>query len=423
MSGAVQSTAVDFVARNKERQARLFARIKEAYTDYFDGPWHPATRAMHKSLGASGFEVDRWWCLTSPHWECPVCLRGKSQIVRLTKNGQLCCRLALHHDHSTSDFLNVLDERDRVPGAGLLKHHQRLERFGRLLICQDCNNADAKAKMVVGASGGDLGFFSFSPEEIASFIYPGPPGRGHTIREDVAHGLWATLHPKHLTRMAALRTMAEAAGALERCGPPVRVGHMLDKDWDPWDSSQALLDVCRDLGVSRRDTDKVELVSLLRLGDEERLRPVKPISAPGKGASKSPAIALNEADRTVLRAKFEAIGIDESWHCPSCQRDAFSCCWRSPKAGQWTFGKKLLGITPAFGDGAPTERTMVCFHCGEIARYLAGDGGPSPPHITVDVVRRAIKESHPHIRHTLQADSILKLLAEPTSKESENAQT
>ena len=112
-------------------------------------------------------------------WHCLGCGRSRSQIQRIGSSGDHVAKVVEHHDH-IKDYTNAsmrekfgADWISKVP-PGIGEHLNRIERFvigfSPTVICEDCNNAEAKAKQLAGAQK----FFSFAPSEIRRFISSSP---------------------------------------------------------------------------------------------------------------------------------------------------------------------------------------------------------------------------------------------------------
>lgn len=111
--------------------------------------------------------ASRLWRKLTEDWECPACRRTKREILRWVSGEPSNWRkwrgkteqrpahwyAAVHSHHCHATFY---DEKKR----------RIYQRFQPTTICQDCNNADAQAKIYLRLPR----TFSFSPEEIAEFI-------------------------------------------------------------------------------------------------------------------------------------------------------------------------------------------------------------------------------------------------------------
>lgn len=128
---------------------------------------------------------------THSEWRCRPCMRTKSEIARLDKNGRLLCQIVLHHDHFDEYVPDDLRKSLRSIGfAAESAGRDHLIRFLPELICQDCNTADAAAKRVVGAPN----VFSFAPHEIALFIQV-TANQSHDIKNEIVVSLYEELRP------------------------------------------------------------------------------------------------------------------------------------------------------------------------------------------------------------------------------------
>lgn len=170
----------------------------EEYFHQRDGRWSGLTKLLLAKHGVTRLDLNRnWAAIRTWGWQCPVCGRDKSQIVRVA-NGVLLARLELHHDHirdaiksifqaefgqiwvegAPRESLHVDDELDRM-----------VTRFDDVLICMDCNAADGEAKRKLREEINPN--FSFAPDEIAAFILA-RPNLSHRIDCGKALAAWQT---------------------------------------------------------------------------------------------------------------------------------------------------------------------------------------------------------------------------------------
>lgn len=107
------------------------------------------------------------WLAADDDWRCPVCDRTKHQAVRRTSTGSVQGKLVVHHDHFT-DYASaqIMATFDAMAGGAAVEFLARarhvlafLEAFSPVLICEDCNHAEARAKAAIGAPAE----FSFGP--------------------------------------------------------------------------------------------------------------------------------------------------------------------------------------------------------------------------------------------------------------------
>ncbi len=126
------------------------------------------------------------WELTPADWTCPVCNRPKPDLVRIA-NGGGAARLVEHHDHIEQFIDNEVRRIAKQKAVSIdaslgvflkTKLCPFITRFDRIVICEDCNNADPAAKAIHHLDQ----YFTFTPLEIAQFIKVAP-GCKHQIDE------------------------------------------------------------------------------------------------------------------------------------------------------------------------------------------------------------------------------------------------
>lgn len=119
----------------------------------------PKIPTIEVYLAYNGAHCHYLWNHVSESWRCPGCGRSKFQIMRWTKrfvkNGVRCkpyrdwiAILHGHHDHGNNS------------------------RFDKVLLCGQCNSADAAVKKKLNLND----CFSFSPLEIREFVKATPHG-------------------------------------------------------------------------------------------------------------------------------------------------------------------------------------------------------------------------------------------------------
>ena len=142
----LQIEVPDFAAMTDDEVERHpLARTK-------DGRWSTQTRWLLEQLGTDRLDLNEAWAQTWTDWECPCCRRRKSEIARLTDAGVLLCQLDWHHDH-LEDAASAVMRAMATAGVhgSLLVTRKRacsaarplIARFARVLLCNDCNAADA----------------------------------------------------------------------------------------------------------------------------------------------------------------------------------------------------------------------------------------------------------------------------------------
>ena len=129
-------------------------------------------------LNHDGLHYHQLWNSIGNEWVCPGCGRSKFQLMRWTRrfpnkpNSFMGWVAALHkhHDHSIDFFKSG---------------HTR---FPETLICGQCNSADGTVKRKLKLPIN----FSFSPQEMRTFILATPHGK-HEINYDVALAIFNSL--------------------------------------------------------------------------------------------------------------------------------------------------------------------------------------------------------------------------------------
>jgi hypothetical protein len=155
---------------------------------------------MASNMGACGLGHISNFFDVEPNWKCPCCYRAREEFSRIDGNGKLLCRIVSHHDHFHDFVEDQLPKVDWKLSQGvchvLCCSHSR---FPPTLVCEDCNNADASAKKIVGAPKE----FSFTPFGFTGFIVVSN-NLPHSIDKIQAHSVYE----------AAIHSMRMLAGRL-----------------------------------------------------------------------------------------------------------------------------------------------------------------------------------------------------------------
>lgn len=140
--------------------------------------------------------------LSDREWEyCITCGRRPVDIAVLNKNNEILCSIHNHHDHIGEHLWDVCDRVNNdttwtLEGGRLGPEEagwntwfnslcDLIVRFQETEICSFCNEAEGKAKKIVGTDKA----FSFSPFEMTQFIEAKEPGPVN-ILEDKAREIW-----------------------------------------------------------------------------------------------------------------------------------------------------------------------------------------------------------------------------------------
>lgn len=307
--------------------------VMERMVPSLDGRWSAQTKGLLAQAGTTLLELNVGWASTSVDWLCPVCLRRKPQIARLTSAGVLLCQLDRHHDHLEEEGAAILfrgqvkhadrARRDAV-GSAVLACRGLAERFHPTLICNDCNAADGAAKAAL--EGIVHPKFSFAPSEIARFIRVSP-NRAHEIDDGVARAIWTEVAEDVADRLAFMEIMARRIAE----GRHAREG----SSYWPHPLAVVTNDLLETAGLPFRGAGLLAAIharSIQRDGFGSSTR---------KAARKPPAVpTLDDLARfTAARPPTDDWHVPaEDWRCETCERSRFEMLRKSPKSGLWTAG-------------------------------------------------------------------------------------
>lgn len=324
-----------------------------------DGVGSPLSGRMKAHHRLESFEMNSNWMGSSQNWLCPCCARSKFQISRIGNKQQIVAKLVVHHDHMHDAleeefhkaFASTGTSKEQVEGLRLVERMANaFAAYEEVLICEDCNNADARAKKGVSAPR----HFSFSPGQIRQFIRSADH-RAHEVDMSMAQVAWDEAKPAYDLRMEIIRSVAHAAAtsrhwyepySRQSCAVPVfgygapsskRFGdHMIQK----WVIGEALF---KALGpqtpVAKRD------LSQWRTANANRR------------AGKPPPpnfLAMLRSERT--RAE-RWDSIVEDWHCPICRRSKHEATYVGDK------GKIGFYLHTHPGRGQWKDIAAICNHC------------------------------------------------------------
>jgi rubredoxin len=193
--------------------------INDGTIDSLDGVGSPLSCEIKKHHGVEFFEMNRNWVETAQYWKCPCCERRKFDISRLGSKSQILAKLVEHHDHMADALKAAFNkvfvvsgtEKPTSTGLALVERiAPAFSAYAPVLICEDCNNADAAAKKIISAKGDRVDWQSFSIGQIRQFI---------KVRKHIPHGideskvmaLWLLVRPAYVARMKLVYKVAEAA--------------------------------------------------------------------------------------------------------------------------------------------------------------------------------------------------------------------
>lgn len=317
----------------------------ERYLPSLDGRWSAQTKAILSVLGTERLELNGNWARTPIDWRCPVCRRLKPEIARLTAAGVALCQLERHHDHLGDQGARILWRGQVRPenrsGAEALHSAIQVcmglaERFHPILVCSDCNAADAAAKAALEYAADD--HFSFSPSEIARFIKI-EPNRPHEIDATIALGIWMAVAEDVRDRLAFMEVMARRIAS----GRHVREG----SGYGPDHRAVLLTDIvgaaADDRWAAQRLETLVQKRSIKRDGfaSSVKVPPRKRVALP----------SLGDLERFTASARRSDFWHEppQDWCCASCDRTRFQILRKAPKSGLWTAGahrRRVFAVEP-----------------------------------------------------------------------------
>jgi len=316
---------------------------------WFDGAWHPQTKAAMKRLSATGLDLNSNWSREPYIWSCPACGRSKPDIFRLTKAGNIKAALELHHDHLEDFYKSEIARQFGKDWVRKLTDDQRhldhlvsqmIARFQATLICSDCNELDARIKKTAPSIDAD---FSFSPSEMTRLVEV-KPNATHVLRPGVAEEIWEAVRDDFSDRKALARSIIEKvkAGAFRkerRYGPPPK---RLDVAWLQREIVPEAAQLFMREALMQLELRSVSHPNLLDKPPKRRRRTV---------------VVPTEAD--IARIVSDDVGTykwrmsPDDWICPVCERTKKQVV-RKSNAGDWYAAAHKHDeccIRPGYDDG------------------------------------------------------------------------
>lgn len=369
--------------------------------DGVDSPLSKRIKALHKR---DAFEMNSNWIGTSQDWTCPCCGRDKYRVSRVGKQRQILAKLVVHHDHMGEVLKLAFHAAFEAAGTDVAQINGRrlVERIGtafaayeEVLVCEDCNHADADAKKLVGAPAS----FSFSIGQIRQFICSSDHAP-HGVNAATALQIWQAAKPAYELRMKLIRAVAQAAAtdshwyepyAYTMNPIPVLGERPLDDAILEWTSISAL---CEALGP--RPQAKKRNLSRWR-----QAVPKRGMELPQNFV----AMLLSDESRAHI---WQSIADD--WHCPICRR--------SKRETVYVKDTKIVfspNSRPArYWHGAPT----ICGHCTSVLMSLKWEAvdaaGIDPMNSYTMVTPEELSDiivAHPHSSHSIRATEAAALVA------------
>lgn len=327
--------------------------VSSGEIDSLDSINSPLSRMIQKLHGLNEFEMNSNWIRSGQDWSCPCCGRSKLQISRIGNKGQILAKLILHHDHM-GEALETAFHKAFEKAETCVEQSEGLrlvERMGKafsgydeILICEDCNNADAEAKKLVNAPR----FFSFSPGQINVFIRV-QANTPHFVDIEVAQEIWAKAAPAYKLRMELIETVAHAAAT--------------DSHW--YESFKGISPTPM-IGASHHRVGDSVIEQWFGIGSiVKALGATKSLSSPNlsrwrtRRVQKAKPLPVNFM--AMLRSdpwnsKFWD-SLCDSWQCPICRRTKFETIYVNEK------GKLKFSPASTSDRGAWKGYSTICNHC------------------------------------------------------------
>lgn len=340
--------------------------INDGTLTLLDGPDSPLSRQIKSHHSLDTFEMNRHWIGTAQDWQCPCCSRTKFDISRAGNLGQILAKLVEHHDHMSDAlesafnrvFIDTQTNQHTSTGLALVERMATaFAAYDPVLVCEDCNNADARAKALLSQHDKiNLTHQSFSIGQIRQFIRS-QPHTPHQIDEDGLRALWTDVRPTYRARMKLILEVAKAAVTQDHWYEKYPLGfipvptlenrtnvHRAEPALE-WVSSGALQRAFKQDTISHRS-------DWSRWRTEQK----KPRRTPPENYQ---AILLSQAGSARMWTELE-----DGWHCPICARPKHQTV-------------KLQNGKVGFQTHAPTYRSkswrhiqLICMDCCAVVKSM-----------------------------------------------------
>ncbi len=326
-----------------------------------DSEFTYSTRQLVKKFDANGAHLNKWWVMTPVEWECPCCLRKKTEIVRLNKNNYLICQLHEHHDHMKEVVKSLFEEfstkkrtvvADELSEKFAVKTAFSLSAYDNTVVCFDCNKSDSDAKKIVGAHR----YFSFSPKEIGEFILV-HSNREHEIDEKAAREVWARVRPIFELRLDMASKFAHiAAEKNDWYQPSYRTAKQIERIAKYYFDFNGLLE------IEKYEPERLLYNTEPFKGAHEAWR-TKPIRQICKRPTEQEISHLN-----ATRGKYWK-RYDDKWTCPCCNRTKYECV-RASKRNPWVLEIKSGALFVESKNKVDYRPDPMCADCLDSAISL-----------------------------------------------------
>jgi len=378
--------------------------IEDALGRFVDGAWSNQTKEIIISLGAKGIDLNQNWAITPQYWRCPSCSRTKPEIAKTNQSGVVIAHIVEHHDHIQLYIdewkirVKARGDQHIIPECAAFRQIVRAisVRFSSILMCEDCNNADAKAKGIVGCCDK---YFSFSPSEIGNFISVSK-NSAHSIAKDKAVATFNASLEAHVRRLdhvnLLLSIMEEGRHWISKQDGDASARDEPDRYWKIYKSI-----ISDRIGEYSIGDERIILSASCRrdgFGTKQKIKAAPPQKIP------THAEFVAHKPESPLWDK-----VADDWRCPVCQRSKFEVLRWNPKKLKWS-GKIVAGTAikdqvPALGCAeGEILKSAVCEDCNNVNAHI------SQRHswmwrLNADEIR-AITKFTPHTQHQINFDML-----------------
>lgn len=340
-------------AQREEALTLLVDSINTGEITSLDGIQSPTSLGIRRHHRLDDFEMNSHWIGCAQDWICPCCGRSKFQISRVGRKQQILAKLVIHHDHMGealqaafhAAFVKAGTDVEQINGYRLVERMgSAFAAYEEILVCEDCNNADAEAKKLLTAPP----YFSFSIGQIRCFIQRADH-QPHRVDPAAAKTIWEGARPAYELRMKLINTVARAAATdshwyephIRRSQPiPVlgyahRIGDSMVKEWV---SGDALYKV---LGPQTKKPER----NLARWRTSTQ-KPGQPLP--------SNYLAMLRSEEAFVQAWDS---VPDDWSCPVCRRSKREVAYVGDK------GKVVFFLASNSGRGAWSNASRICRQC------------------------------------------------------------
>lgn len=398
----------EIIAFEQKADEELLEWVKRGHP-MLDGVMSCQTLELASQHQAKGVKMTQGWAFTGFDYVCPACQRNKRQIVRLNQHGELMCQLEEHHDHMKDAIRDIFIEewnRDGKSPDGdvALAFSERagpvIAAHDNVLVCSDCNGADGKAKLLVGAPK----HFTFTPKQIGQFV-ESRPNTAHVLKEDVVRALWNECRPTFFKRLDLATKIVKIAVTDDHWYEPIPKRNQKRFVFKRATEHALHRHAFRVLNALT-GTPKEQEVSRSAWRTDEYKAPRPPSDA-----------QINTVATVLCPKAWNKVGME--WHCSVCDRSKRDSVRLSNKK-KWMFS---LSSPDFFSQDTKRGRPLfICGDCGDIGRDLGKEAylaagfsaddhttGGYANYVSVDEVRAIIKPQS-HIKHNIKNEEVVKLL-------------